>query len=93
MLCITGFRHIASFGALIVVLALAFDTFTQNVLAYEYRDSTLPSTADTAGPIPRSESYGTAYTIKTGELYRMNVPFSMKASISNGVMELSSSLQ
>lgn len=90
LLVITNFQQIASFGALVVVLALAFDTFAQNVLGYEFRED--PHSTRVVGGVPRSEVYGPTYSVSIPNWFAFDVPFQMKAAISNGVMGLSTSL-
>lgn len=76
-------RHIVSLGALLMILALGFDTFSQQTLSIEFRDviDTIPSGA---GNVPRSELY--ANLLDMGSRSFRAADLSMKGAISNGWM-------
>jgi hypothetical protein len=49
--------HIASIGALVTILPLAFDAFTQQVLSSQYSTTLVQSVDNTTLQIARSENY------------------------------------
>jgi hypothetical protein len=58
MLMAETIRHIASIGALLTILVLAFDIFTQQVVSIRYQNAAETDTRlDTAGAVPRTEYY------------------------------------
>ncbi|RDW57738.1 hypothetical protein BP5796_12539 [Coleophoma crateriformis] len=77
--------HIASMGALVIILVIGLDTFVQNVLGIKYFDVTLVGPSN-VGTIPRRETYGYKDSVPTSNYFVTDVSLNIKNAITTGAI-------